>query len=211
MRSVYQDRPIPPTGSSAAAAERPFGESDTTPQASLERSRQLPDGDERLGALLQELRPRLTAVALRFTRDAEIAHDVVQSAFEKAIRHRDQFRGHARVSTWVHRIVANEALMWLRSERRRDRRTGCLSEANPEALVDPGPDPAAELAEGQARLQLRKGIARLGEEERDVIEGCVLRGRSYAEYGAERGVDPAAAKSRAFRARRHVQAILSEA
>jgi len=149
-------------------------------------------------------------VALRFTRDPDVAHDVVQNAFEKAIRHREQFRGQARVSTWVHRIVANEALMWLRSERRRAKRTGSLAEANPESLVDPTPDAAAGLVRDQAAHQLRLGIARLGEEERDVIERCVLSGRSYAEYGAERGVHPAAAKSRAFRARRRLEALLRD-
>jgi RNA polymerase sigma-70 factor (ECF subfamily) len=174
-------------------------------------ARRMPAGDEPLGRLLQALRPRMVAVALRFTREPDVAQDVVQSAFEKAIRHRDQFRGRARVSTWLHRIVANEALMWLRAERRRARRTGPLSDAEPEALADPAPDAAAELTRAQDARALRREIARLDADDRDVIEGCLLRGRSYAEYGAERGVHPAAAKSRAFRARRRLEARLREA
>lgn len=198
---MYQERPAsnPPDAPASLAG------------AGTVAARCLPASDRELGALLQELRPRLVAVALRYTRDPEVAHDVVQSAFEKALRHRDQFRGQARVSTWVHRIVANEALMWLRSERRRARRTGSLSEASPEALTDPAPDALAGLAHHQAARRLRKGIARLGDEERDVIERCVLAGRSYADYAADRGVHPAAAKSRAFRARRHLEALLGEA
>jgi RNA polymerase sigma-70 factor (ECF subfamily) len=151
------------------------------------------------------------AVAVRFTREPDVAQDVVQSAFEKAIRHRHQFRGQSRVSTWLHRIVANEALMWLRAERRRARRSGPLSDAEPEALADPAPDAATGLARAQDARALRHALARLDVEDRDVIEGCLLRGRSYAEYGAERGVHPAAAKSRAFRARRRLAAHLREA
>lgn len=176
-----------------------------------ERTRRMPRSHAELGALLETLRPRLWSLALRYTRDADVAHDVVQSAFEKALRHRERFRGQARVSTWLHRIVANEALMWLRAERRRERRTGRLAEAPPEALADPAPDAAAGLARRQAERRLRREIARLGPEERDVIERCVLPGRSYADYGAERGVHPAAAKSRAFRARRRLEARLREA
>ena len=72
----------------------------------------LPYADrERLGAVLANLQPRLTAVALRLTRDLDIAQDIVQGAFEKVVRHAPQYRGTARVSTWVHRVVVNEALI----------------------------------------------------------------------------------------------------
>jgi RNA polymerase sigma-70 factor (ECF subfamily) len=89
------------------------------------------DDPERMGALLAELEPRMNAVALRYTRDPEVAGDVVQNACEKVLRHGSKFRGQSLVSTWIHRIVANEALMWLRSEGRR--RT--LHEDEPDAAV----------------------------------------------------------------------------
>jgi RNA polymerase sigma-70 factor (ECF subfamily) len=204
---VYRDAP---TVSAARAPTLDAARAPTEPRP-LERARRLPSREVELGALLEGLRPRMLAVAVRFTRDSDVAHDVVQGAFEKALRHRDQFRGQARVSTWLHRIVANEALMWLRGERRRARRVARLADATPESLIDPTPDAGATLAGRQMAHRLRQGIARLGPEERDVIERCVLPGRSYAEYGAERGVHPAAAKSRAFRARRRLEALLQEA
>jgi RNA polymerase sigma-70 factor (ECF subfamily) len=171
----------------------------------------LPHRDsERLGALLTSLEPRLNAVALRFTRDPEVARDVVQSAFEKVVRHAASFRGHARVSTWIHRIVANEALMWLRSERRRsawyiddrDDRSG--------AVVDPSPGPAEALSLRRREQRLRDGLSRLTRDERDVVRCCALAGQSYAEYGARTGTHPAAVKSRAFRARQHLSLLLGE-
>lgn len=174
-----------------------------------ETTRALPGSEEQLGRLLQALRPRLFAVACRFTRDADAADDVVQNAFEKAIRHRRQFRGQARVSTWLHRIVANEALMWLRAQRRHARRMDPLVETDVEGLVDPRPDACEHLATHQASLRLHEGIAALDPDDRDVIEGCILPGRSYGEYGAQRGLHPAAAKSRAFRARRRLRVLLS--
>jgi hypothetical protein len=62
---------------------------------------------------------RLRRVALRITRNPAAADDVVQSALEKALRHRAEFRGEAQPSTWLHRIAVNEALAWRRSEGRR--------------------------------------------------------------------------------------------
>lgn len=54
----------------------------------------------------------------------EAAADVVQNAFEKGLRDCEVFRGQARPSTWVHRIVVNEAFMGLRRESRGARPRG---------------------------------------------------------------------------------------
>jgi RNA polymerase sigma-70 factor (ECF subfamily) len=62
---------------------------------------------------------RLLAVARRFTRSDEDAQDVVQSAYLNAFRALDNFAGNAQLSTWLHRIVVNTALMNLRSRRRK--------------------------------------------------------------------------------------------
>jgi RNA polymerase sigma-70 factor (ECF subfamily) len=62
---------------------------------------------------------RLLAVARRFTRNEEDARDVVQSAYLSAFRSLDGFEGACKLSTWLHRIVVNAALMRLRSRRRK--------------------------------------------------------------------------------------------
>ncbi len=175
-------------------------------------TRRLPRRDsEALGALLGSLEPRLVAVALRLTRDADAARDVVQNAFEKVLRHGHQFRGNAKVSTWLHRIVANEAMMWLRSERRRSERT--VRVADPEVLdfADTAPNAAEQLERRQRREWLRAGVTQLEPNEREVVLRCLLRERSYAQFGAEAGVHPAAVKTRAFRARRKLGEILVDA
>jgi RNA polymerase sigma-70 factor (ECF subfamily) len=166
------------------------------------------DDPERLGALLADLEPRLTAVACRFTRDPDRARDVVQSAFEKVVRHGWRFQGNARVSTWIHRIVANEALMWLRSERRRSDLQRESVDGDTVTIADPTPSAPDLLDHRRQVSRLHEAIAQLCREERDVIEHCALAGLSYAEYATNAGVHPAAVKSRAFRARRHLARTL---
>jgi RNA polymerase sigma-70 factor (ECF subfamily) len=170
----------------------------------------LPYSDrERLGALFASLSPRLTAVALRLTRDPETAQDVVQNAFEKVLRNGARYRGTARVSTWIHRIVVNEALMWLRSQKRRSR--VLTLDPPPTPAVDDAPTPGDALDNARACARLRDELAKLPPEDRDVLERCAMAGVSYAEYAQHTGTHPAAVKSRAHRARGRLRSGLGEA
>jgi RNA polymerase sigma-70 factor (ECF subfamily) len=49
-------------------------------------------------------------VAVRTLGDPEEAADALQDAFVNALRSADSFRGEARVTTWLHRIVVNACL-----------------------------------------------------------------------------------------------------
>lgn len=62
---------------------------------------------------------RLLSVARRVLHNEEDARDAVQDAFINAFRHRASFNGDALISTWLHAIVVNSALMRLRSRTRK--------------------------------------------------------------------------------------------
>ena len=61
----------------------------------------------------------MRATARRLLRSDQDAEDAVQEAFVSAARAIDGFAGGSKVSTWLHRIVINTALMKLRTRRRR--------------------------------------------------------------------------------------------
>jgi RNA polymerase sigma-70 factor (ECF subfamily) len=164
----------------------------------------------RLGHVLRALGPRLTSVALRYAPDRDAAEDIVENACEKALRHLDGFRGEARRSTWVHRIVVNESLMWLRSERRRARRLAEVDEDSGAEWTEPSPGPAQRVNARQQRELLWRALAALPADERDVLVRCALEDTSYERFSTERGIGPAAAKSRAFRGRRRLRDLLIE-
>jgi len=166
---------------------------------------------EQLAEQLAILRPRMRAVASRMAPNASAAEDIVQNAFEKAIRKSSQFRGQARFSTWLHRIVVNEALMWLRTERRRTHRQLEIENQHVGEWMDGSPDPAAQLLERERIELVRRGLRSLPRPEREVLLRCAIDGASYEQFSCEAGIEPAAAKSRAFRARRHLRSLLSPA
>jgi RNA polymerase sigma-70 factor (ECF subfamily) len=62
----------------------------------------------------------LLAVTRRILRDEEEARDAVQETFVAAFRGINAFQAESRVSTWLHRIAVNCALMKLRIRARRE-------------------------------------------------------------------------------------------
>lgn len=50
-----------------------------------------------------------------YVKDASIAEDIAQEVFLRAYKHMDEFRGDAKVSTWLYRITSNACKDYLRS------------------------------------------------------------------------------------------------
>ena len=55
---------------------------------------------------------------MKYVRNEQDAEDVTQDAMLLAHRYRDSFRGESRYSTWLYRVTATAALMFLRRQRR---------------------------------------------------------------------------------------------
>jgi len=153
---------------------------------------------------------RLRRVALRITRDAAAAEDVVQSALEQALRHRGSFRGDAKPSTWLHRIVVNQALMWYRGEARRSALRARLTEAAGADLPERSPQPLDALLARERCESVQRALLALRPEDLGLIRHCALEGRSYASWARAAGIHATAAKTRAFRARRALRTALED-
>src|SRR5215469_16213678 len=65
-------------------------------------------------ALFQLHRGRVYAVCLRMTNNPADADDLTQEAFIQAFRKLNTFRGESALSTWLHRVAVNTALMHFR-------------------------------------------------------------------------------------------------
>lgn len=59
----------------------------------------------------------MLSVSRRILRNDALAEDSVQLAFSKIFNNLDHFQGEARLRTWMHRIVVNQALMALRKQK----------------------------------------------------------------------------------------------
>jgi RNA polymerase sigma-70 factor, ECF subfamily len=158
---------------------------------------------------------RLIAVARRFTRSDEDAQDVVQSAYLSALRALHDFEGTAQLSTWLHRIVVNTALMKLRSQRRKP-------EESIEALlpafgedghhVEPFSEwsaPADRLLEREeTRAVVRACIDELSDSYRVVLLLRDIEELSTQETAERLGITATAVKVRLHRARQALCTLL---
>jgi len=75
--------------------------------------------EEAFEEIVRSFGGRMLSVARRFVNNEEDARDAVQEAFLSAFQSIAQFNGDAMLSTWLHRIVVNAALMQLRRRRRK--------------------------------------------------------------------------------------------
>ena len=173
-------------------------------------------GDEQaFEILVKTFGGRLLAVARRFVRNDEDAQDIVQSAYLSAFRSLDQFEGTCRLSTWLHRIVVNTALMKLRSRRRRPEQS--IEELLP-AFQEDGHHveqfsdwtaPADQLMERkETRTKVRACIERLPENHRTVLMLRDIEELSTREAAATLRITPTAVKVRLHRARQALSILL---
>jgi RNA polymerase sigma-70 factor (ECF subfamily) len=160
-------------------------------------------------------RSYVKSIALKYVRDDQDAEDVTQDAMLLAHRYRHAFRGDSRYSTWLYRVTATAALMFLRKQRRLAREipasgTGTVDEEG-SSWLDRVPAPTDLRSEVIARTELDSvadAVAKLGAKYPAVFWKRYGEGRTETEIAKELGVSVAAVKTRAFRAR---QAALAKA
>jgi RNA polymerase sigma-70 factor (ECF subfamily) len=148
---------------------------------------------EAFGELFRRHRDRMWAVALRTTRDPEVAADAVQEAFVSAFRRADSFRGEAEVTTWLHRIVVNSCLDRLR----RIKPVVDLPDADLNVLADPH-DRHHSV---DVRLDVRQALDQLPESQRMALILVDMHGLSIAEAAGVLNVAEGTIKSRCARGR----------
>ena len=179
-----------------------------TPELSdLELARRVAEGDHAAFEVLMRRHNRaLFRTARAILRDDAEAEDAVQEAYLKAYRTIASFRGEARLSTWLARICANEALMRQRKAARRSEIVPLVPGLTVDALekigegsMTTGPEHSAERAELRKRLEARiDGLP--------AVYRAVFVLRAVEEYSAEETaailqIPEATVRSRLFRAR----------
>jgi len=128
--------------------------------------------------LVLKYQHKLIKLVNRYVRDPDEAMDVAQEAFLRAHRGLADFRGAARLSTWLYQIVSRLCLSRLAGSERRLTRHGEETLARvPDAR--PGPDQALER--GELEEALHRAIAELPEERRIVVVLRDVEGLAYEE------------------------------
>jgi RNA polymerase sigma-70 factor, ECF subfamily len=153
-------------------------------------------------------------LGLKMLHTPQDAEDVLQETFIKAFKHIDGFDGRARISTWLYRIAANEALMLLR---RRQPDFVSIHESieseegdyEPVQIVDWCCLPESELLTLEGRSQLDQAVDNLPENLRVVFLLRDIEGLSTKETAEVLDMTETAVKTRLSRARLRLREDLS--
>ena len=157
-------------------------------------------------AVMRRHNRMLFRTARAILRDDAEAEDALQEAYLQAYGSMAGFRGSAKLSTWLARIVANEALMRVRKRTRRAAivplQAGVPADELvriPETHLDATPERVAQRVEMRRLLECE--IDSLPDEYRVVFVLRVVEEMSVEETAGALGIPPATVRSRLFRAR----------
>jgi RNA polymerase sigma-70 factor, ECF subfamily len=156
-----------------------------------------------LTAVIRRFHCRMVAVAGRVLHDEEDARDAVQDAYLQAVFHLHRFDRRGQLSTWLHRIVVNAALMRLRARRRRP-----TEDLDTDALADDAADVELAVERRQIQALVRRSLAGVTNDQRAVLVLRDMDDRDAAEVARALGVSRGAFKSRSHRARRALRSQL---
>lgn len=143
--------------------------------------------------------PKLRVQALALSRNRSAADDLVQEAVAKALAARNSFEDGTNFSAWMHRILRNTFISWIR----RRRETQDLEHAPADVVGVPG-----NAFDNVVVRELSGALAKLSAEQRESLVMVSVQGLSYEQVAAITGVAVGTAKCRVFRARRLLQSML---
>lgn len=180
---------------------------------------------EAIRLIIKQHNQRLYRIARGIVRNDSDAEDVLQEAYVRAFAGLDGFRGEARLSTWLARIVINEALGFIRRRRPAIDISLISSNSTLYAQIIPFPDanrvrdPETTMVQNEIRVLLERAIDKLPSAFREVLIARLVEGMSVAETAELFGIPSQTVKTRLFRARallrtemeRHIEPVLGNA
>ncbi len=170
------------------------------------------DDDQAFVALYRRVMPSVRRVIARRVSGAAVVDDLVQVAFMKAHVARERFepdrvRTDGTVVAWYCAIARHVALDYIRKEsRRRQREVLAQTQEHMAAMQMPDPEPTVETKtiEREQKVgivrQVREAVARLPDNQRQVVELHKFHGLTTAETARRLQIRGGAVRVRAHRA-----------
>jgi len=166
----------------------------------VERCRQ--DDEGAFQELVDRYKNLVFAMIARTVQDRSQVEDLAQDVFLRVHRGLPYFRGEARLSTWIYRIVANVCTQ----ARTRAPAPISLDDGRSAPVAPSGADP--QFADIELRDRLEKAIARLPDRQRLLIGAHYLQGVQYEDLAEALGLPLGTVKTHLYRAKRQLRRLL---
>jgi len=155
---------------------------------------------------------KVYSLALRMTGNEDDARDMAQEAFLKAYSNLSNFRGDSKFSVWLYRLTSNVCIDFLRRRKRKHAVSLTFINEDNEAQEQELPDerfaPDTITEQRELRDAVQRGLMTLPDDYRQILVMREISGLSYSEIGEVLDIEQGTVKSRIFRARKRLVAIL---
>jgi RNA polymerase sigma-70 factor (ECF subfamily) len=166
---------------------------------------------EAFGEIVRRWERRIYALAYGILGREDEARDAAQETFVAAFRNLPNFRGEAKVSSWLHRIAVNQCVT-------RQRRAKVRGEISFEAEQEDGRaqfasahgSPASATEAGQRAEAVRRAVAALPQELREVVVLKEFEDLTFQEIADALDVPLSTVKSRLYTALKQLRMRLEK-
>lgn len=162
-----------------------------------------------LAVLHERHQPWLAVRLLRRCNDADLVAEVVQDTFVAVWRSAGRYRGDGEVPAWLWGIAVRQLITRLR-QRSRDASVRARWTAQVGATEASSTSAEETVLEGIEYGDLAAVLGRLSPELRAVLQATVLDGLTAREAGRLLGVSEITVRTRLYRARQRMRALLVE-
>lgn len=156
--------------------------------------------------LFEDFAPRIKGYARRLGADGAVAEDLAQEVMLTVWRRAALFdRRKASASTWIFTIARNRRIDMLRRERRPE-----MDPSDPAVVPDGDPAADANVEAAQGEAHLRRAVARLPQEQADLLRLAYFEDKSHSAIAEELGLPLGTVKSRIRLAMTKLRAMLKD-
>jgi len=173
--------------------------------------RRVCDGDpDAFAPLVQAHQTAVYHLAFRMVGNPQDAADLTQEIFLQAYRSLSSFRGESRFFVWLYRLARNRCTDFLRQQKPTLSLTLDDDAEEPAELEIPDRrfSPETVLEKKELRDAVERGMRQLSPAEREILTLREYNGCSYDEIADLLSLEPGTVRSRIFRARKKLCAIL---
>jgi RNA polymerase sigma-70 factor (ECF subfamily) len=167
-----------------------------------------------LGQVVLVHRPRIYRYLLSMARDPDVAEDLTQETFLRALRGLGSLRERAALVSWLYRLATNVFIDWVRAEGRRPLADAGGQDRDAADLVGEIPDPAARIDRRVEQSEMSACVQEFVDDLPDDFRSVILlhdaHGMSNPEIADMLGLTVATAKIRIHRGRIRLREALKE-
>lgn len=170
------------------------------------------DNADAFGAIVKRWERKIFALCFGILQREDDARDAVQETFIAAFRHLKNFRGDAKVSSWLHRIAVNQCLTKkrrakVRGESSLENETG-IEEVS--AFASPHASPARQTEAKQKILLIRRAVQALPNELKEIVVMKEFEEMTFQEISETLEMPLSTVKSRLYTALKQLKMKLEK-